>query len=147
MPTAPTLTNGSIGQSVAVDLSWAGGDLDGDAVTYDVYFEAGDTTPYLLFSDDQSGTTFNPGTLIPSTHYYWRIVAKDALGETTPGPARRRLPALSRAKHLPTRIPHRASKSAARSLGFSHRQAGSWQISRSCSSSSSWLCSASRHKG
>jgi formylglycine-generating enzyme required for sulfatase activity len=85
-PSNPTPVNGSTGQSLDVNLSWTGGDPDGDAVTYDVYFAADDSPPNALVSDDQSGTTFNLSTLDPSTHYYWQIVAEDEHGETTDGP-------------------------------------------------------------
>ena len=85
-PSNPSPADGATNQSLNVDLSWTGGDADGDSVTYDVYFEANDATPDVLVSDDQSGTTYDPGTLSPNTHYYWRIVAKDAPGATTTGP-------------------------------------------------------------
>jgi hypothetical protein len=71
---------------VNVDLSWSGGDLDGDSVTYDVYFEADDSTPDELASDDQATLAYDPGTLNANTQYYWRIVAQDEHGATTPGP-------------------------------------------------------------
>lgn len=45
-----------------MDLSWTAGDLDvGDTVTYDVYF--GTSTSPPLVSNDQSGRTYDPGTL------------------------------------------------------------------------------------
>jgi len=55
-------------------------------VTYDIYFEAGDDMPDILVSNDQTGIAYDPGTLLPNTHYYWRIVAKDEHGATTAGP-------------------------------------------------------------
>ena len=82
----PSPPDGATNQSLDVDLSWSGGDPDGDSVTYDVYFEAGDSTPDVLVSDDQSGTSYDPGTLDPDTHYYWQIVARDEHGATTAGP-------------------------------------------------------------
>ena len=85
-PSNPSPVDGATDQSLGVDLSWTGGDPDGDTVTYDVYFEANDTTPDVLVSDDQSGTSYDPGTLITSTHYYWQIVVKDEHEATTTGP-------------------------------------------------------------
>ncbi len=50
-------------------LGWTSGDPDaGDTVTYDVYFGTSDNPP--LVSNDQSATTYDPGTLSYSTHYY-----------------------------------------------------------------------------
>lgn len=85
LPTNPSPVDGAADQSLDVGLSWAGGDLDGDTVTYDVYFEADDNTPDVLVSNDQPGTTYDPGTLIPSTCYYWRVVARDERGATIGG--------------------------------------------------------------
>ena len=85
MPFSPSPVNGAIVQDLNSDLSWRGGDQDGDAVTYDVYFEADDSTPDVLVSNDQSGLAYDPGTLSPNTHYYWRVVAQDEHGATTAG--------------------------------------------------------------
>ena len=86
-PSNPSPANGATGVDVNADLSWTGGDPDsGDTVTYDVYFEAGDSTPDVLVSNDQSGTTYDPGTMDYNTHYYWKIIATDNHGASTNGP-------------------------------------------------------------
>ena len=62
IPSNPTPADGATGQSLNVDLSWIGGDPDTkDTVTYDIYF--GTSTNPTLVSDDQTTTTFDPGTL------------------------------------------------------------------------------------
>ena len=83
-PSDPTPNNGATDVPLAQTLSWSGGDPDvGDTVTYDVYL--GQTTNPSLVSDDQSGTTYNPGGLAAGT-YFWRVVAQDDSGYTTEGP-------------------------------------------------------------
>jgi len=72
-------------QSITTALSWTGGDPDdGDTVTYDVYFGTSSSPPQV--SNDQSGTTYDPGTLDYDTTYYWQIVATDNHGASTSGP-------------------------------------------------------------
>ncbi len=85
-PSNPFPANNSTDQSLDVTLSWTGIDPDGDLLTFDVYFEAGDTTPDVLVSDDQFDETYIPGSLSPNTHYYWQIISRDGDGASTPGP-------------------------------------------------------------
>ena len=85
IPFDPYPLNGSSGEDINIDLSWSGGDPDGDFVTYDVYFEANDNTPDVLVSANQSSIFYDPGTLAYSTHYYWQIIARDEQGTTTTG--------------------------------------------------------------
>ena len=66
-------------------LSWTGGDPDGDTVTYDVYFEANDSSPDVLVANDLD-SPHAPQTGASGMHYYWKIVAKDEHGVTTAGP-------------------------------------------------------------
>jgi PKD repeat protein len=76
--------NNSHGISTNINLSWDGGDPDGDPVTYDVYF--GTKSPPPQVSENQSDTMYSPGTLISFTNYYWKIVAWDNHGASTVGP-------------------------------------------------------------
>ena len=57
------------------DLSWTGGDPDGDPVTYDVYF--GTSSPPPLIENNQTQTSYDPGTFSYETTYYWQIIAWD----------------------------------------------------------------------
>jgi len=86
-PSNPDPYDGEIGVDVDHDLSWTGGDPDpGDTVTYDIYFEADDSTPDVMVSNNQSGTTYDPGSMDGNTHYYWQIVAWDNHGAYSEGP-------------------------------------------------------------
>jgi hypothetical protein len=86
-PSNPSPSDGALDQSVNVNLSWTGGDPDpGDTVTYDVCFEAGDSTPDVLICNDVTNAFCDPGTLSQGTHYYWQVVARDSHGATTTGP-------------------------------------------------------------
>jgi subtilisin family serine protease len=85
MPGNPSPANNATGISVNADLSWTGGDPDaGDTATYDVYFGTNTTPP--LVSTNQTGTTYDPGTLADDTIYYWQIVARDNHGAESTGP-------------------------------------------------------------
>ena len=83
-PSHPIPADSAIEQSVAVNLAWTGSDPDGDSLTYDVHLGTTITPP--LLSLGQSGTSFNPDTLVYDTTYYWRIVALDNHDHSTSGP-------------------------------------------------------------
>jgi hypothetical protein len=61
-----------------VTLSWTAGT---DATSHDVYF--GTSSGSLTFQGNQTGTTFDPGSLAGKTNYYWRIDEVNAQGTTT----------------------------------------------------------------
>jgi hypothetical protein len=84
-PSVPNPVNHATDIDVNADLSWTGGDPDsGDTVTYDVYFGFNNPPPKIM--SNQSGTTYDPGTLLFLTTYYWKIVAWDNHDCTTAGP-------------------------------------------------------------
>ncbi|MBN2391400.1 MAG: hypothetical protein JXR84_11785 [Anaerolineae bacterium] len=85
-PTAPSPSDDDTNQSVNINLTWTGGDPDGDNVTYDIYFEADDSTPDALLCNNVTSAFCDPGTLSYGTHYYWYVVATDEHGATTTGP-------------------------------------------------------------
>ncbi len=86
LPSNPSPADGATDQSVTADLSWTGGDPDGDGVTYDVYFALDDPTPDVLICNDVASAFCDPGTLVQGGHYYWQVVAQDAYGLTATGP-------------------------------------------------------------
>ena len=86
VPSNPSPQDRQSNVSTTTDLSWTGGDPDmGDTVTYDVYFDKSNP-PAALVSQDQSPTTYDPGTLIAGTPYYWKIVAEDNHNTVSEGP-------------------------------------------------------------
>ena len=83
-PDSPSPIDGATDVDINVDLSWSGGDPDGDPVTYDVYLEKDDSTPDIRVSNDQVREAFDP-VVDYGSHYYWKITATDEKGATTDG--------------------------------------------------------------
>ena len=73
----------SIIQTASTTLEWSATDVDGDTLSYDVYFGT-DASASTLVSENQSATTYN-ASLQASTNYYWKIVVKDNQGGQTIG--------------------------------------------------------------
>ena len=82
-PSDPSPSDGATDVDISVELSWTGGDPDGDPVTYDVYF--GTSSPPVQVAANQSASSYTPGSLEYMTTYYWMIVSWDDLGLSTPG--------------------------------------------------------------
>ena len=83
-PSNPDPEDGETDVSIYTNLSWTGGDPEGDNVTYDVYF--GMFSPPQKVISNQSGTSYDPGNLEFNITYYWQIVAWDENGESAIGP-------------------------------------------------------------
>ncbi len=73
---SPNPGDGAAGVNVAANLTWTAGS---GATSHDVYFG---TTASPGFQGNQTGTTFDPGTLADETTYYWRIDEVNGEGTT-----------------------------------------------------------------
>ncbi len=78
-PWSPAPADQATNVSLEADLDWA--DVSG-ATTYDVYF--GTTDPPAPAGNTVTSSWTLP-TLVPETWYFWKVVAKNAAGDT-PGP-------------------------------------------------------------
>jgi T5SS/PEP-CTERM-associated repeat protein len=74
---SPSPANGATGIGITNDLSWAAGS---GATSHNVYF--GTTSPGTS-RGNQTATTYDTGTMVNSTTYYWRIDEQNAGGTTT----------------------------------------------------------------
>lgn len=84
-PSNPSPSDGATYVDPDADLSWEGGDPNpGDTVTYDVYF--GTTSPPPKIITNQTGITYDPGTMGYNTQYYWQIIAWDNDNLSSTGP-------------------------------------------------------------
>jgi|GEM_PF-351621 len=80
-PGTPAPEDGAVDQAVDVNLGWTCTDPDGDPLKYDVYF--GSNSNPSLVSYEQPASSYDPGTLLKGTAYYWKVVAKDGRGGIT----------------------------------------------------------------
>ncbi|MDH7506987.1 MAG: hypothetical protein QHH15_04275, partial [Candidatus Thermoplasmatota archaeon] len=83
-PSNPNPANNSNNIPINTNLTWTGGDPDGNPVTYDVYF--GTDIPPQLVSSNQSENFYQPDVLNFNTTYYWKIIAWDNYSASTTGP-------------------------------------------------------------
>jgi regulation of enolase protein 1 (concanavalin A-like superfamily) len=73
----PSPANGATSVGVTTDLSWTAGS---GATSHDVYFGTAASPPFI---QNQTGTTYDTGTMANSTTYRWKIDEKNASGTTT----------------------------------------------------------------
>jgi len=64
----------------SVILQWTGSDVDADIVGYDVYFGTIETPSLLLSELITNETTVDVSS---NTIYYWKVITKDSLGNTS----------------------------------------------------------------
>jgi uncharacterized protein (TIGR02145 family) len=81
LPSSPAPPNGSTGQLRSLTLSWSCSDLNGDPLTYDVYFGL-TNPPDSVVSFNQSDRALIRSGLASGTTYYWRVLAKDTRDST-----------------------------------------------------------------
>ena len=74
---SPNPSNGAMGVDPNTDLSWTAGS---NATSHDVYFGTSYPPPFVC---NQTSTTFDPGTMVDNTWYYWRIDEVNSRATTT----------------------------------------------------------------
>lgn len=83
-PFDPYPIDGETGVNLNTNLTWNCSDADEDILRYDVYF--GTTNPPPLVGTNLTNTSYEPGTLLLETTYYWKIVARDIREATNESP-------------------------------------------------------------
>lgn len=84
-PSNPTPEDGADGVGfLQVDLSWTGGDPDGDEVVYHLYWDTDSTLTNL--ESHLNAATYTLRNLNPLTRYYWKVIAEDEHGAASEGP-------------------------------------------------------------
>jgi hypothetical protein len=81
IPSNPVPADGASGVELDALLSWQCTDPDGDRLGYDIYFGV-ETDPPLI-QQDLDTTVLNLARLGYDSVYYWKVVAKDSLHETS----------------------------------------------------------------
>ena len=76
---APTMAQ-SIATTGSVTLQWTGSDVDDDIAGYDIYFGTNESPN--LFSSDVTTTELSV-LVSANTIYYWKVITKDSLGNTS----------------------------------------------------------------
>ncbi len=76
-----------MGQSVSavggkINLSWQGSDADNDITSYDVYLGTAANT-MALAKANVTDAFLNANIVVSGTVYYWKVVTKDAKGNTS----------------------------------------------------------------
>ncbi len=74
-PYSPFPTDNQADVALDATIQWSSGDLDGDALTYNVFFGTVSNPPKV--ATGVAGTSYAPPHLLEKTVYYWKIVASD----------------------------------------------------------------------
>ncbi len=84
IPYNPNPVHGADNVSLDPGLTWSCFDPDADPLTFDVYFGTDSNPP--LAGPGLTTRSYDPGTLLPNTSYFWRVMARDPLGAQSDGP-------------------------------------------------------------
>lgn len=64
-------------------LRWKGADVDNDISTYDVYFGTDANPPVIQTKLPATTSSIADVTVVAGTKYFWRVVTKDAKGNSS----------------------------------------------------------------
>ena len=79
--TSPTYDQNILATTTSVSLSWKGASTDNNIIGYDVYF--GTTTTPALLKNNVTDMFLNYVSITSGTTYYWKVVTRDANGNTS----------------------------------------------------------------
>lgn len=79
--TAPANGSTTVDYTAAFNLTWDAPTTGGPVESYDVYLDTNATPTTLL--GNQTATTRSITGLLPSTTYYWTVIAKNSVGDAT----------------------------------------------------------------
>jgi hypothetical protein len=82
-PFSPVPADRASNVPITQTLSWQGGDIDEDPLTYTVAF--GTVSPPPVVAPEVTTATYDPGLLTLNTTYYWGITATDGLSASVGG--------------------------------------------------------------
>ncbi|MEW4925459.1 fibronectin type III domain-containing protein [Algibacter sp. 2305UL17-15] len=68
--------------NTTVSLEWTGSDIDNDIAAYDVYLDTANP-PTKLQQANETANKISNISLTANTTYYWRVITKDAAGNTS----------------------------------------------------------------
>ena len=65
-----------------IELEWSGADVDDDLVGYEIYVDTV-SPPQVLVASPAATVSSIKVNIIPNTVYYWKVISKDAEGNTS----------------------------------------------------------------
>jgi hypothetical protein len=83
-PSNPYPADGAVNQEIQINMTWGWNDVDGDTLTFNLYFGTAANPP--LIESNHRGSGYSPESLEYDHTYYWKIVADDGHGHQTGGP-------------------------------------------------------------
>lgn len=90
LPFAPSLEKPFLGQileanTTSIALEWSGADVDGDPITFDIYFGK-DKDALNIVMENTESTTYTATLDEADTTYYWKVIVEDDKGGKVTGP-------------------------------------------------------------
>ena len=65
-----------------IELEWSGADVDDDLIGYEIYVDTV-SPPQVLVASPAATVSSITVNIIPNTAYYWKVISKDAEGNTS----------------------------------------------------------------
>jgi hypothetical protein len=83
-PSNPFPSDEAVNQEISINMTWGWNDVDGDTLTFNLYFGTAANPP--LIESNRRQPWYDPESLQYNHTYYWKIVADDGHGHQTGSP-------------------------------------------------------------